>query len=244
MGNQLIRIFTNQKIVPALDIPHAEKAKISINLPPSVAYIAGSTLLLSTGTGTSAVQTVTAPGSLTYTLSGVNPLTGIAFTTASLAFGANDAAVQLALNNAIGLSGPGSVTVASLAVTFAGALAKLPIPLMTIATAGSGSPAVANTTPGVTPGTNSAYLGSSGTPALILEYASATDASGNVTLGGTSGGDEHGAARRTVSAYTRGYFNCADLSINGTPGIDANFLTAMKARLIQGTVTAGIVYIP
>lgn len=239
--NTVINRFTQLPALAAINPACAFKKMFPVNLAPSVTIARGNLLVPPSGTGTSDVQTITAPGSLTYTLSGVNPLSGIAFTTAALAFGANDAAVAAAINTALAPTGPGSVTVASLAVTFGGALANTPVPVMTIASAGSGSPAVAHTTPGVSPGTWTLYAGS-GSPTVWLEYDVATDTQGNITLGTSSGGGPWGEKQASISCYYAGDFFAADI-----PNIDAAAVTALKARILntQSLATAGtIVRIP
>lgn len=77
-------------------------------------------------------------------------------------------------------------------------------------------------------------------PTHVLEYDCVVDASGNITLGdAASGGGERGETSKTVPAWVGGTFDCADLT-----GLDANAVTAMKARLTHGTVSAGRVVIP
>lgn len=241
---RVVNRFTQQAALAAIHSGHALKMMLPITLPPSVTIAKGNLLVPPSGTGTSAVQTVTAPGSSTYTLSGVNPLTGYAWTTASLAFGANDAAVALAINNVINGGSPGgaaSVAVSSLAVTFGGELANLPIPLMTITTTGSGSPGVANTTPGVSPGTWTLYAGS-GSPTVWLEYDVATDNQGNISLGTLSTGGPWGETDPAISCYYAGDFFAADI-----PNLDSGALTALKGHILnsQSLATAGtIVRIP
>lgn len=236
--NTVINRFTQLPALAAINPACAFKRMLPVNLPPSVTIARGSLLVPPSGTGSSDVQTITAPGSLTYTLSGVNPLSGAPFTTAALAFGANDAAVAAAINLVIGV---GSVTVASLAVTFGGALANQPVPLMTIASAGSGSPAVAHTTVGVSPGTWTLYAGS-GSPTVWTEYDVATDTSGDITLGTLPNGGPWGEKQTSISCYYAGDFFASDI-----PNIDAAAVTALKARLLnsQSLATAGtIVRIP
>lgn len=235
----VVRRFTYDELFPIIDAEFTLKTALPVNFPPSTTIPKGTLLLAPSATGTTAVQTVTAPGSLTYTLSGVNPITGYAWTTASLAFGANDAAVAAAINAVINgpsgsTSSPASVSVASLAITFGGSLAKYPVPLTTIATAGSGSPGVANTTPGVMPGTAAVYAGTSGTPVYIARYAVITDASGNITFGSQAGGIESGAIDLNASTFNRGYFDASLLSI-----LDANAVTKLGARFLSGSLTAG-----
>lgn len=193
-----------------------------INLPPNVNYAAGQVLFQATGP-TNAVQTITAPGSGTYIISGVNPLTGVTFSTTPLAFGANDAAILAALVAAIG-TGSAGLSVASAAVTFAGPYAGRPVPLMTTS-AGS----IANTTPGVTAGTWTAYTGT-GSPSMLLEYPSTTDPAGNIN---TSLAFTY-QSQPFATAFYSGTFSCADLV-----GLDANAVTKMGGLLVAGTVTNG-----
>lgn len=241
----VVNRFTQLPALAAIKPGNAFRHMLPISLPPSVAIARGNLLIPPSGTGTNDVQTITAPGSLTYTLGGVNPLTGATFTTAALAFGANDAAVAAALNLVLNgpnnTSGPATVTVASLAVTFGGSLASLPVPVMTIASAGSGSPAVAHTTPGVSPGTWTLYAGS-GSPTVWLEYDVATDTQGNITIGTLSTGGPWGEKQSSISCYYSGDFFAADI-----PNLDATALTALKGRILnsQSLATAGtIVHIP
>lgn len=210
------------KLTPLYDSRNARVKPV--NLPPSVTYPAGQ-ILVQTTASVNDVQTITAPGSGTYTLTILNPLTGISGSTTALAFGANDAAVLAAINIVLAATGGGTVTVGSLAVTFAGALAARPVPLMTT-TAGS----VAHTTVGTTAGEFTAYLGSSGAPSMILEYPVTTDASGNVT----SSASFPYQSQPFATAFYSGTFNCADLT-----GLDANAVTKMGGLIVLGTVASG-----
>jgi hypothetical protein len=94
------------------------------------------------------------------------------------------------------------------------------------------------------PGTFKAYasgsVDGSQNPRAILEYDCATDASGNITMGGASGGAEWGSVRTSVPAFFQGAFACADLV-----GLDATALTNNSAwKLINGTVSAGVLLLP
>jgi hypothetical protein len=209
------------RLLPLYDSEDA--ISVPVNLAPSSTFAAGTVL----GQITSAandVQTITAPGSGTYILSGVNPLTGATFSTTALAFGANDAAIQAALVVALG-AGP---TVSSAAVTFAGAYASRPVALMTT-TAGS----VAHTTVGRTAQTMKAYASGSSdgsqVPTGILEHACTTDAQGFVITSSATG-----QGKPFASMYVKGTFATADLT-----GLDANAVTKLGGHLIYGTVTAG-----
>lgn len=209
------------KLIP---LYNSEEARcVPVNLAPSGTYAAGLVLGQITGAAND-VQTITPPGSGTYTLSGVNPITGVPFTTAALAFGANDAAIQAALVAVLG-AGP---TVASAAVTFAGAFASRPVALMT-ASAGS----VAHTTVGRTAGTFKAYAtgnsDGSEVPRGILEHSCTTDAQGAVITSSLTG-----QGKPFASMFISGSFDCADLT-----GLDAGAVTKLGGHLAYGTVTAG-----
>lgn len=209
------------KITPMYD---SEDARVlPINLPPSVTYPAGQLLIQATAS-VNDVQTITAPGSGTYTITFTNPLTGRSGTTTALAFGANDATVLAALQLVVTATGGGTVAVSSLAVTFSGLLAARPIPPMTVS-AGS----VAHTTTGTTAGTATAYAGS-GAPIGILEYACTTDSAGNITQSNFPF-----SSQPSTGMFVSGTFSCADITT-----LDANAVTKMGGLLLSGTVTSGI----
>lgn len=211
---------------PRLDAAlHPEKwllHVLPITIAPNQAIAKGNLMTPGSLTATNDVQTITAPGSGTYVLSGVNPITGATFSTSALAFGANDAAVQAAL---VAVLGAGNVTVSSLAVTFTGAMAGQPVQLMTTS-AGS----VAHTTTGAAAGAYTLYAGS-GTPTCILQYDVATDAVGRVTYGGASAGGPWGEKSTYAPAYYAGEFYGADI-----PNLDSAAVTAMKARFVTGSL--------
>ena len=93
------------------------------------------------------------------------------------------------------------------------------------------------------PGTYGPYASgnSDGTqlPTHILEYACKTDASKNITLGDGTAGNEWGLTVKAAPAFRCGYFACEDLV-----GLDANAVTALKARLTAGDTTTGRIMIP
>jgi hypothetical protein len=220
--SQVIVTYSQAKLTPCYS-PGLAKAK-PVNLAPSVTYPAGQVLLWS-GVAVNAVQTITAPGSGTYTISGTNPLTGTSWTTAALAFGANDAAVLAAIIAVWGLGGSG-ITVVSLAVTFAGLLAGRPIPPLTTS-AGS----VAQTTAGQTANAYSAYnAAGSGSPSLLLEYGCTTDTAGNITTSNLIG-----QSQPTISAFMSGFFNLSDIV-----GLDANAVTKMGGAIVSGSIASGV----
>jgi hypothetical protein len=227
MSAQVIR-YTGENYLKPL-FPEKTKPR-GVNLAPNAFYPPGSVLIPSAGTAND-VQTITPPGAGTYTLSGVNPISGAAFTTAPLAFNATDAAVQAALATVLGA---GNVAVAGLAVTFQGALAGQAVPLMT-ASAGT----VAHTTTGSTALQLANYnAAGAGTPTCLNCYACATDGAGNVTFGGQAGGAYlTGATWPGAMAYFGGSFATTDLV-----GLDANAVTRL-GRLASGTIANGILEI-
>jgi hypothetical protein len=81
-------------------------------------------------------------------------------------------------------------------------------------------------------------------PRAILEFDCATDASGNITLGGASGGGDKQqyAVGNTCSAFVSGTFRTEDLFHGpGVGVIDTNALTVGLGRLIEGTLTNGAI---
>ncbi len=249
MGSQtsIQRRFTYQELLPLANPEFAFEMAFPCAFPPSSTINQGTLLLAPVAVGTTAVQTLAITGSPTggtVTIAGTNPITGYAWTTATIPYTFGDAAVAAAINavingpsGAIGL--PSSVTVASGAVTFAGDLANYPVPLMTLGTnalTGGTTPTmtVTNTTPGVAPGTASPYLGTSGSPVFIARYTIITDASGDVFFGSQASGIENGQIDLSAAVYTRGLFDSTLLSI-----LDTNAITKLGARFLSGGLTAG-----
>jgi hypothetical protein len=72
-------------------------------------------------------------------------------------------------------------------------------------------------------------------PKAILEYDCATDANGNITYGGASGGGPFGETFPTVPAYFGGAFKTSQLT-----GFDANANTVLGGHLISGTNADGV----
>jgi hypothetical protein len=94
-----------------------------------------------------------------------------------------------------------------------------------------------------TPGTFKAYASGnadgSQTPKAILEYDCATDAGGNVTLGGAAG-SQWGGTIPAAPAFFQGAFATGDLV-----GLDATALTNNNAwKLLNGTVSSGVLLLP
>lgn len=90
-----------------------------------------------------------------------------------------------------------------------------------------------------TPGTFKAYasgnVDGSETPKCILQYDSATDASGNITFGTTAVGGEFGETHKVAPAYYGGAFKTSELV-----GFDANAATKLGGHLVSGTVADGV----
>jgi hypothetical protein len=213
----------------------------NVNLAASTTYPAGT--ILGELVGTDEVQTVTIPtnntgGTFTITYSGQ--------TTSALAYNATAAQVQAALE-ALSNIGPGNIQVTLAAgvytLTFRGTLGQTNVAAVTTTpslTGGTNTAAVATGTGGVagTAGTYAPYLSgnTNGTqiPKGVLQYACTTDASGNVSPGTSTSGNEWGLTRKYASMYVQGEFSCQDLV-----GLDANCITVGFGRLVQGTVASG-----
>lgn len=94
-----------------------------------------------------------------------------------------------------------------------------------------------------TPGTYRPYAAAnadgSQNPAMFLMYDTTVDASGNVSLGrGNTGGEFGQTFGKAAPAYMSGYFRTQELV-----GLDANAVTRLAGRLLQGTVASGIILI-
>jgi hypothetical protein len=70
-------------------------------------------------------------------------------------------------------------------------------------------------------------------PVGILQYACATDASGNITFGSVAGTSEWGNTSKAAPIYISGIFRTEDLT-----GLDSGAVTKL-GRLVQGTTTSG-----
>jgi hypothetical protein len=212
--------------------------------------------------GTNEVQTfsiIGTPTGGTFTLSFKSVATG------TIAYNADAPTIQTALR-AISTINGANVTVSGtnpgpFTVTFIGTLAAAPQPLLVgngaALTGGSGmGVTVAEGTLGVIPltiaqttvggagtrGTFKAYASGntdgSQVAKCILQFDCAVDASGNITLGGQTGGDEHHVTQPSAPAFFVGDFKCEHLT-----GLDATAVTAL-GRLTEGTTTSGIMRMP
>jgi hypothetical protein len=233
--NTAILKWGGRKLLPLYDPEDAQEERV--NLPPNVSYPLGTILGQITVTQ-SDVQTLTmgtATGG-TFTLG-----TDLGNTAPVAVAGISAATILSAL---VALFGPGNVTVTGtgpFVVTFAGQYANRPVTLMTITSAVTGgtAPTIAHTTQGRTAGTFGAYAAGNAdgtqTAKCILSYDCATDAAGNVTIGGTAaGGSTFGETYPTAPAYFSGIFDTKELV-----GLDAAG-AGQLGRLWSGTVADGV----
>ena len=95
-----------------------------------------------------------------------------------------------------------------------------------------------------TPGTFSAYASGNADgsqyPKAILSFDVTTDASGNAMIAGLA---PFGlmAATPTAPAYFAGAFRCEDLKPTGPGALDAGAVAGPYMKIINGTITAGVV---
>ncbi len=203
-----------------------------VNLQPSTTFLAGQLLAFS-GTSAADVQTVTvngSPSSGTFTLAGYNPLTGRNIAPAAVAEGATIAAFQAELVKPANF-GAGNVVVSGstggpFTLTFAGGLAALPVPLLTVASSalvGGSSPSVtiAHTTTGRTGGTYGKY------DATVVAVPAAPSVSG------TGSGSGWGAGTYLVQ------ITAVNAQGETTPSI-ATKITLTAAQLIRVAAQASL----
>lgn len=241
-GQSLIynRFPAGAMLTAAYNPAHALRSLVPICLPPGVSIAKGNLIVPPANAGAADVQTIAFSGTPTggtFTLSGVNPITGQSFTTAAITYaasGTGDTNIQAAINAILAPSGA-TVAVSSLVVTFGGLAATMPVPLMTLGTnglTGGTSPTltIAHTTVGATSGTYSLYTGS-GSPTAWTQYDYSTDSLGNVTYGLGNAGDQQGTRFPYAMAYTQGDFYAAEL-----PNLDSAAVTALKARFKTGAL--------
>lgn len=219
----------------------------NVNLPASIAYPKGT--ILGERVGLQEIQRITITGTPT---GGSFTITVAGQTTTAIAFNATAATVRNQLEllttvgpggvNVTGGPGPGTpyditfvneANVAAMTTTDSFTGGTTPASAVTTTTGGSSG----------TPGVYAAYDrdNTDGTerPTHILQYAVVTDASGNVYLGDTVGGEFSSTFSKVASAYRCGVFACADLR-----GLDENALAAMRARIVRGTLSNGVVMFP
>jgi hypothetical protein len=235
----VITTYARNRIIPAYR-PDLAVTK-PCNIPPSTTIAAG-TIIGQVTSAANDVQTLTgtATGG-TLQVTGTNPITGATFTTANIAFNASAATVATAVQTAIGsgvtvTGGGGALGTAPVTLTFTGAAASRPVPLVALGAASAltgGSVTFAHTTTGRTLLTVKAYASGnsdgSQNPIGIMEQTVTSDAAGNVTVS-----DLPGQSQPNAMYYFGGIFDCSDLT-----GLDANAVTKLGGALSAGTVTAG-----
>lgn len=243
MSTTPITTFANQRLEPALYPDRARTMAVKIAASQTIAK----GTVLGEAMGTSQVDTLTITGAPT---GGTFTLTVGGQTTSALAYNATAAQVEAALQ-ALSTVGANGVMVTgtqlpagSQTVTFApGAAVTM---THTDSLTGGTTPAVSitQTTAGAagTPGVYKAYASGntdgSQVAKGILAYDVATDASGNITLGGQATGGEWGQTEPSVPMYTMGTFYTSDLI-----GLDSNAVTNMGGHFLQGNVGGGILAI-
>jgi hypothetical protein len=210
-----------------------------------VTYAAGT--VLGEKIGNNEVQTATISGSPT---GGSFTLTFGGQTTAATAYNATAATLQTNLE-ALSTIGSGNVSVSGSAggpytITFQNDLGYTNVAAMTAANTftGGSSPsiAIATSTGGSagTPGTFVQYSSSSTdgsqTPKCILQFATATDASGNHVLGTSSTG-QFSDTVSSVPAFFGGSFYFADV-----PDLTETALTAMNGSIVSGSIAGGGIF--
>lgn len=207
-------------------------------------YLAGT--LLGELAGVREVQTLNTTGTVS---GGTFTLTYGAATTGNIAFDATAATVRDALN-ALSTIGDGGVTVSgtlagdNMAITFQTPGNKTNITADSTNITGGGTIGVVQTTAGTagTPGTYKAYDqdatdGSQNPTGHVLEYPYVVS-SGKYYIGDTAS-SEWLQYSGYAHAWRNGMFDCADLV-----GLDANAVSAMQARLVQGDLDTGRIVIP
>lgn len=243
-------VFKNIMLRPVRD---ASLAKMeAINLVAGT-YTHGTVLGQLSAGATNDVQTINLGGTPTggtFTITVQYPV-GNSLTTAAIAYNASAATVQAALA-ALANVGSGNVTVTGSAqpgntqtITFGGALAARPVPVITATITGltGGSPTVTivHSTTGSTGGAFGTYASgnSDGTQLAeaILAIDCVVDAAGYASFSSSGAGGLWGEKALTVPAYYAGDFNVADLI-----GLDANAVTVMKGRYVIGSLSAGGIF--
>lgn len=237
--SNVIQSWTSNRLVP---LYHTEDARIVvINLPPGKTYKAG-TVMAQVADAANDVQTIADTGTVsggTFKLSGTDPITGAAFTTAAIAYNAANSAVKSALELVLSTGITATVAGSGLptndtTVTFSGAAAGRPVPALTVdntAITGGGTLGVTHTTTGRSAKTFDAYADGSIEPARgLLEYDYTTDAMGRVTFADSPLTNYQPYA----TMYITGIFATEDLT-----GLDDHGVADLAGHLSSGTVTQG-----
>jgi hypothetical protein len=211
--------------------------ELAVRLKPSTTFAAG--VVLGEITAALDVQTLHATAALTagtFTLTDTNGnvTPAIQWNAVASAYNTALAAATPDPIAAVATGGPLSTpTDVVITASFGGVVGA-----MTLAQSGvtGGTLTIAHTTSGTSAGIYGPYASgnSDGTqnPTGILRYPCVTDASGNITIGG-----DLTVTYLTAPMAYMGDFYCQDLS-----GLDANAVTKLSGRVVEGTVTHGILH--
>lgn len=234
------RRFEHKQLSPAI----GEGKTISIRLARNQSLLAGQVLAEYSAAAANEIQTLTPSGTIS---GGTYRLTFEGQQTAALAYNANAAAIQAALE-ALSTIGEGNVKVTGgpissgvVTIEFQGDLAKMDVGALTVQSSLTGSTpavAVAEATKGSGgPGTFGPYTNGASngleTAKLVLAQDTTVDNFGRHYYGNTAN-SEHGTELGSVHAYYCGVFACEELT--GLTSTSAGQL----GRLIQGDVTKGL----
>jgi hypothetical protein len=230
---------------------------INVNFAPNLTIAQGQLVgAISTAT-TNDVQTLTVTatgGHFTLSITGID---GDTYTTASLLYNIAAADLTIAVNALLETAGfhlgtvtttggPGSASgSAPYVMTFAGALAGIPVPLIVGATVdltGTSTAVVVHTTTGITLGTfrdyASGHSDGSQVPVGVAPAAFKTDALGRIVYGNVPNLPPYVEVDKTIPVYVLGFFFTQDLV-----GLDANAITVGLGKLIKGTVAEGVIFL-
>lgn len=253
--------YTNTQVRPLINPEEAYESMVSVNLPASIHYAAGSVLgELTASRGTASIRpanggtAVAVPGAVT-----------VADGAGSTAYAAGAYLVALTWTTAAG----GETTIgatASVTLTATHQINVTAVP--TFPTGVTGAKVYVSAGPGDTelqyvqaiasnanfsitalpsggnpPTTNTAITTSTGAEVAkyILPWEVATDAASppNITYGATAGSAPFGFTQLSVPVFTQGSFNPADLVQSGAGQIDATGLAQFTGRIVYGDLTGG-----
>lgn len=147
-----------------------------------------------------------------------------------------------------GLTG-GTAPAIAITTTTPGLAPSVAVVTATAGGPGTATPATVTAGAAATSGTYKAYLSSSTDGSevakAILEFDSATDASGNITLGGASGGGDKQQLTlgNTVPVFVSGDFRTEDLLQTAGAGQLTEAAVASLGKLVYGSVTKGLLRI-
>lgn len=237
MPTSATTIYNRNRLTPAY--PAFPAPTVAIKLPANKTLVAGQ--ILGELIGNNEVQVLTPGGTIS---GGTWTITFGGQTTSNLAFNANAAAIQAALE-ALSSIGTGNVVVTggpissgTVTLTFQGALGNTNVAQVTCSAA-----SLTGSSPTLTPSTTTqGSAGTAGTfdvysasatngqqiPSAILEFDTQTDASGNVIY-------ENGRTATMTTAFVGGAFNTADLT-----GLTPACITARSGcHFLTGTQANG-----